>query len=99
MYDNTEHTVLAFDLLYNKDKNEWESSLIDLSDQDGKFFIRAKFSYAGRTVTSNESDTFTIEGTTTSPTTIGLTSPFLTSAMILTVILTIPILVRRVKRK
>lgn len=63
IYDSEGDIVSLFDLTYDITENSWTTGSIDLSSWiSGTYYAVVKFKYADRTVTSDPSDTFTIEG-------------------------------------
>ncbi|MCG3215882.1 MAG: hypothetical protein KAS63_04165 [Candidatus Heimdallarchaeota archaeon] len=96
LYDSSAVVVGAYEISYNHVSNKWESAVLNLDQFNGEYYISISFKYAGRTVRSPDSDSFTLEGDP--PTTPnGTPSPFWMSISALLFLLVIPILRRKIR--
>jgi len=98
VYDSVGTVVATFSIDFNPTTNKWESALITMDTYNGNFYLAVRFGYAGRTVLSPNSDSFTVEGEEPNGTN-GIAFPFWTSVLIITTILTIPIIQKRKSSK
>jgi hypothetical protein len=96
IYDSDGTVVEAYDMVYNPFAIRWESSLIVLDTYNGEFYVAVRFSYAGRSVLSPNSDTFIIEGEVTPTNT--LSSPYIIGILLFILGLSVPLIRRRYKK-
>ena len=94
VYDSVGTVVATFPIEFDLVSNKWESTLVTMDTFNGNFYLAVRFGYAGRTVLSPNSDSFTVEGEEPNGTN-GIAFPFLSSALLVTTILAIPIIRKR----
>jgi hypothetical protein len=82
LYDVTDTPVGIFDIFYRSSSNSWESDLLLMHEYNGEYYIKVSFKYAGRTVRSEESDHFQLEGEIPTQTN-GIAYPFLPIVLII----------------
>ncbi|MHA1399930.1 MAG: hypothetical protein ACTSQE_06260 [Candidatus Heimdallarchaeaceae archaeon] len=70
---------LSYDLILNKWVSTYNLSLLD----EGEYYVSVTFKYASRTVTSDNSDTFTITIDSSTQPTNPLTSPYLLGVLLI----------------
>ena len=97
VYDSVGTVVATFEIEFDSVTNKWESALITMDTFIGNYYLAVRFGYAGRTVLSPNSDSFTLEGE--EPTTNGIAFPFWTNALLVTTILAITIIRKKKSAK